>query len=151
MEQLINSLPELLRVAGDNEEVKTAAAVAAWNRIAGGALREHAVPTDLRGETLIVAVGDSVWEKQLKRMAPEFLFRLNHLVGQQLVKYVEFQINAAAVGAGNVAVQGPKSDKSAKSISFELLSSATEIRDPDLRRKFLAAASAVIERTESNS
>ena len=41
MEQLINSLPALLRAAGNAEEVTEAAALAVWNHVAGAGLRQQ--------------------------------------------------------------------------------------------------------------
>src|ERR687893_58405 len=62
MEELIQSLPKLLRAAGEAEEVAEAAAMVAWRRVAGEALRGCAVPFRLYRKTLIVAVADTTWQ-----------------------------------------------------------------------------------------
>jgi hypothetical protein len=44
MNQLIKSLPQVLRASGNSPEVAEAAAIAAWKFVAGDGLKEHAVP-----------------------------------------------------------------------------------------------------------
>jgi hypothetical protein len=55
MDQLINSMPALLRAAGDVEEVALSAARASWDHIVGEGLRNHTVVTDLKNKKLSVA------------------------------------------------------------------------------------------------
>ena len=68
MDQLIKALPGVLHAAGDSEDVAEAAAIAVWKHVAGDGLRPHAVPLRLHNKTLMVAVADSVWQKQLESM-----------------------------------------------------------------------------------
>ena len=68
MNQLIKSLPTVLRASGNAAEVAEAAAIAAWKHAAGDGLKEHAVPLRLEGRTLIIAVADRIWQKQLTSM-----------------------------------------------------------------------------------
>src|SRR5918996_4032757 len=94
MNQLIKSLPLVLRAAGNAEEVAQAAAIAAWKHAAGDGLKEHAVPVKLENRTLTVAVADAIWQKQLHLMRGQLLFRVNTILGQPLVSTIEFAIDS---------------------------------------------------------
>jgi hypothetical protein len=59
MDQLIDSLPALLRVAGDSEEIRKIAAVAARNHVAGDSLQQQTQETTSENR-LIVAVEDDI-------------------------------------------------------------------------------------------
>jgi predicted nucleic acid-binding Zn ribbon protein len=93
MNQLIKSLPDILRAAGDSEEVAEAAAIAAWKHAAGDGLKGHAVPLKLKDRTLTVAVADAIWQKQLHLMRGQLLFRVNTILGQPIVSAIEFVID----------------------------------------------------------
>jgi predicted nucleic acid-binding Zn ribbon protein len=93
MNQLIKSLPNILRAAGDSEEVAEAAAIAAWKHAAGDGLKDHAVPLKLKDRTLTVAVADAIWQKQLHLMRGQLLFRVNTILGQPIVSAIEFVID----------------------------------------------------------
>src|SRR3569832_280351 len=84
MNQLIKSLPQVLRASGNAAEVAEAAAIAAWKHAAGDGLKEHAVPLRLKNHMLIVAVADRIWQKQLTSMRGQMLFRINSILGQPL-------------------------------------------------------------------
>src|SRR5215218_7620730 len=93
MNQLIKSLPQVLRAAGDSAEVAEAAAIAAWKHAAGDGLKEHAVPLKLEDRTLTVAVADPIWQKQLTAMRGQLLFRINSILGERLVSALDFVID----------------------------------------------------------
>jgi hypothetical protein len=155
MEQLINSLPALLRAAGDAEEVKAAAALAVWNHVVGEGLRQQTVATRLQKQRLIVAVSDSVWQHQLESMSGQLLFRLNSLLGQGTITFIEFRVDPKTVESGRkrkAQAQNLSRDQRSYSepVSLELVSAAALIDNPDLRRAFLGAASSCIRRRESN-
>src|ERR671926_1728477 len=97
MDELFKALPQLLRAAGESEEVSEAAAFAAWRRVAGEAMRGCAVPFRLYNRTLVIAVPDVTWRKQLEQVSPQLIFRLNSLLGQALVTYVEFRVDPQTV------------------------------------------------------
>jgi hypothetical protein len=154
MDDLIRALPKLLRAAGEAEEVAEAAAMVAWRRAAGEALRGQAVPFRLYRKTLIVAVADTTWQKQLEAMSGQLLFRLNSILGQAVVTYIEFRIDPVTVRAERAAI-APQSNpaeqeqRALKSATGEVLSAAQAIHDDDLRRRFLIAAGSCIDRRES--
>jgi len=93
MEALIKALPAVLRASGNAPEVAEAAAIAAWKHCAGAGLRERAVPFALRDRTLMVAVADLIWQKQMMAMRGEMLYKINTLLGQPVVGAVEFIID----------------------------------------------------------
>src|SRR5919112_5461576 len=93
MNQLIKSLPPVLRATGDSAEVAEAAAIAAWKHAAGEGLKQHAVPLKLENRMLTIAVADHIWQKQLTSMRGQLLFRVNSILGQPLVSAFNFVID----------------------------------------------------------
>ena len=145
MDDLIRVLPKLLRAAGEAEEVAEAAAMAAWRRVAGESLRGCAVPFRLYRKTLVVAVPDTTWQKQLEAMSGQLLFRLNSILGQALVTYVEFRVDPQTIRQERARLRPSGEDSIAQeeralARAGELQAAATAIRDDSLRRRFLLAA-----------
>jgi hypothetical protein len=157
MDDLIRTLPKLLRAAGEAEEVMEAAALVAWRRVAGEGLRAQAVPFRLYRKTLIIAVADISWQKQLEAMSGQLLFRLNSLLGQAVVTYIEFRIDPKTIRAERARAQVREINRveqerrAIKSTSGEISEAAGAIHDDDLRRRFLLAAGSCIDRRESES
>jgi hypothetical protein len=155
MDDLIRTLPKLLRAAGETEEVMEAAAFIAWRRVAGDGLRAQAVPFRLYRKTLIVAVMDATWQKQLEPMSGQLLFRLNSLLGQAVVTYIEFRIDPKTVRAERDRARVRETNRveqerrALDSISGEISEAADAIHDDDLRHRFLLAAGSCIDRRES--
>ncbi|HEX7998698.1 MAG TPA: DUF721 domain-containing protein [Pyrinomonadaceae bacterium] len=154
MDDLLRVLPKFLRAAGETEEVLEAAAMIAWKRVAGEGLRGQAVPFRLYRKTLIVAVADTTWQKQLEAISGQLLFRINSLLGQAVVTYIEFRIDPATVKAER-AKRAAEIDAEAQerraleSAAGEVKAAAEAIADEDLRRRFLLAAGSCIERREN--
>ena len=139
MNQLIKSLPGVLRAAGDSTEVAEAAAIVAWKHAAGDGLKEHAVPLKLENRTLTIAVADAIWQKQLHSMRGQLLFRVNSILGKPLVSALDFVIDPKLV---KPAVGQPEQQEEFldNEVPLELWSAASAIQDKDLRRKFLKTA-----------
>jgi hypothetical protein len=156
MDDLIRSLPKLLRAAGETEDVLEAAALVAWKRVAGEGLRTQAVPFRLYRKTLIVAVADATWQKQLEAMSGQLLFRLNSLLGQAVVTYIEFRIDPRTVHAERAAAEvhemnrAEQEKRALRSVSGEISVAAGAIHDEELRHRFLLAAGSCIDRRESD-
>jgi hypothetical protein len=112
-------------------------------------LTVHAVPVKLEGQTLIVAVADNAWQKQLEQIRPQLLFRLNAVLGHSLVKLIELRVDPNALAKTQMP-QDPSSKHSDYPVPFELRAAASEIRDADLRRAFLGAATSCVKRLETN-
>jgi hypothetical protein len=154
MDDLFRTLPKLLRAAGETEEVLEAAALVAWRRVAGDGLRAQAVPFRLYRKTLIVAVADATWQKQLEAMSGQLLFRLNSLLGQAVVTYIEFRVDPKTVRAERDAARteaanrGEQEQRALNTVSGDISVAAAAIHDEDLRRRFLLAAGSCIDRRE---
>ena len=145
MDELIKSLPTVLRAVGSAPEVAEAAALAAWKHSVGEGLQNHAVAIKLENNILIVEVRDSIWQKQLATMKEQLLFRVNSVLGQAIVKDIELRVNPKAI----IVTQNTKSESPEvpdNEVPFELLSAASAIQDKELRRKFLRAAMATLKR-----
>jgi hypothetical protein len=152
MDDLIQALPKLLRAAGEAEEVAEAAAFVAWRRVAGEALRGHAVPFRLYRKTLVVAVPDVTWRRQLEEVSGQLIFRLNSLLGQAVVTYIEFRVDPATVGEERARLRAAAdldaaTEEDALRRSGELRAAAAAIHDEDLRRRFLLAAGSCMSRS----
>jgi hypothetical protein len=139
MNQLIKSLPGVLRAAGDSTEVAEAAAIAAWKHAAGDGLKKHAVPLKLEDRTLTIAVADAIWQKQLHSMRGQLLFRVNTILGKPLVSALDFVVDPEL--AKPPAEQPRQHDEILDNeVPLELWSAASAIQDKELRKKFLQTA-----------
>jgi hypothetical protein len=138
MNQLIKSLPKVLRAARNSPEVAEAAALAAWKHAAGDGLKARAVPLKLDDRKLIVAVADVMWQKQLHSMRGQLLFRINSLLGQPIVGEIEFVIDPKL--AAKVEQVNESEEPLDNEVPLELWSAANAIHDKELRRSFLKAA-----------
>jgi hypothetical protein len=139
MNQLIKSLPGVLRAAGDSTEVAEAAAIAAWKHAAGDGLKEHAVPLKLEDRTLRIAVADAIWQKQLHSMRGQLLFRVNSILGKPLIGALDFVIDPNIVKSP-VEQPAEREEFPDNEVPLELWSAASAIHDKELRKKFLKTA-----------
>lgn len=145
MELLLNLLPQLLRGAGDSDEAREHALIAAWAAVAGAQLRRVTAAVRLERKTLIVATTDRLWRDQLQDMTSHMLFRLNSLLGSPVVTSIEFVVNERLV---------PKARQAQPAVAFiapekqaqPLLEKAAAIADEQLRATFLRAAGKCLER-----
>lgn len=165
MDSLIRSLPTILRAAGDSAEVAEAAGMVAWKHAAGDGLRDHAVPLRLFEKTLVVAVADATWQRQLQSLSGQLLSQLNSLLGRQLVTFLEFRVDPSALersrasrdapgraraGSGAAGSSAPGSSAARSgAVPLDLAAAAAEIPDKDLRRAFLGAAVSCLNRLEN--
>jgi hypothetical protein len=154
MDDLFQTLPKLLRAAGESEEVLEAASFAAWRRVAGEALRGCAVPFRLYNKRLIVSVPDTTWRKQLEKVSPQLVFRLNSLLGQAVVTYVEFRVDPQTVREerrrlGRTEYERLNVEEAALGRAAELDDAAHAIHDETLRHHFLLAAGSCMNRRGS--
>lgn len=153
MDDLFRALPKILQAAGTSEAVCEAAAFAAWRKVAGE-MREQAVPFRLYRKTLIVAVLDATWQKQLEEMSGQLIFRLNSLLGQAIVTFIEFRIDPMTVKRERAKSEGKKMSKEEHELramqktAGPISQAAESIKDENLRRRFLIAAGSCLERRE---
>ncbi len=97
MQDLFRALPKLLKEFEDTEEVREAVVFAAWRRIAGESLSEHTVPFRLFNKHLIIAVADKMWKRHLESLSGQMIFKINSILGQPIVTFIEFRIEAATL------------------------------------------------------
>jgi aspartyl-tRNA(Asn)/glutamyl-tRNA(Gln) amidotransferase subunit C len=152
MEQLIKTLPAILKASGVSAEVAEAACIGAWKHAIGEGLSSHAVALQLQGSTLIVAVDDEMWRKQLHQMRGQFMFRLNSVLGQVLVKSIEFRIDPKRLAQVRGPEDGVSKDRGGREykVPVELVAAAAAIEDAELRRAFLGAATSCVRRLEDS-
>ncbi len=149
MESLLKLLPMMIRLSGDNEEVREQAAFAAWRAAAGKGVASACVPFRLYRKQLVIAVLDQTWQKQLEKLAGEYIFRINSLLGAPLVTFIEFRVDRDHVLKARKGDDNPIEFHHTEELAGELQSSANEIKDPELREQFLRAAAKSLERKET--
>ena len=91
MEDLFRALPALLKEFDENETLREAVVFAAWRKIAGKSLAQHAVPFRLYQKHLIIAVANEMWKNHLESLSGQMIFKLNSLLRQAAVTFIEFQ------------------------------------------------------------
>lgn len=144
-------MPKILARAGDNRDLTEIAAKVAWRRTAGEGLREHAVPFRLYDGTLVVSVADAVWQKQLRTMSAELIFRMNKLLQRNVVAAIEFRVNPRALGRRTTRSGKDRDSRIAEPLPANVVSSAATIEDPELRERFMRAATNCISRRDATA
>ena len=144
MEELLKSLPRILRAHQDSPELQEAAALAAWKHAIGEGLRPHTTAKKLEGKTLVIAVRDAIWQNQLNSMRSHLIFRVNSILGQPLLNNIELIIDPKSLPLASTA----KVETVDNEVPIELWSAASSIDDRQLRQKFLRAATAALKRKE---
>ena len=139
-------LPKLLRANGANAEL---AVKLAWSKAAGAGLRRHTIPVRLVSKTLIVAVADPIWQKQLQHMTAELIFRINNLVQGNLIDAIEFRVDAGALKSNRSTNTASVEESKNQPAPTELLFAASSIADEELRARFVRAAQNCIERRDA--
>jgi hypothetical protein len=150
MDKLFKTMPAILRAAGASDEVSEAACIAAWREAVGDGLSSHAVPLRLRNKTLVVAVADNLWQRQLEQMRGQLLFRLNSVLGAAQVRSIEWRIEPGTVTRARKAAAPDRKVVNDYRVPVELLQAAANINDVELRRAFLAAAMSCVQRLENS-
>jgi hypothetical protein len=152
MNELFRALPALLKEFDDNETVREAVTFAAWRKIAGESLRQHAVPFRLTQKRLTVAVKSETWRKHLEHLSGQMIFKINSVLGQAVVTFIEFHIDEKAVERENFKENKPTlSAEELEEIALEEVTpkmrrSADAIKDDNLRYQFLLAAGSCLAR-----
>jgi hypothetical protein len=152
MEDLFRALPKLLREFEDTAEIREAVALAAWRRVAGQSLCEHAVPFRLYNKHLIVAVANLTWKKHLEHLSGQMIFKLNSMLGQAVVTFIEFRVDEEMVLEERAKNKIPTiSSEEQEEIALEevtpkLRGAADAIKDDNLRYQFLLAAGSCLAR-----
>ena len=150
MLDLFRTLSRVLHDAEDIDEIRQAIVFAAWRRIAGESLAEHAVPVGLEETTLVVAVSNVTWQRHLKDLCGQMVFKLNAALGAPMVTFIELRVDQNAVRPRKTDDHEAELRRLAENeISLELRSAADKIEDEDLRKQFLLAAGNCLVRKRS--
>lgn len=145
MQDLLRFIPALMDQLGDNQVAREAFVFAAWKKIAGEGLRGKTAPIALEGETLVVAVRDASWKRNLESLAGQMVFKVNSAFRRQFVTFIEFRIDERAVDEESAVAEAATSQEqfetdAAQEITDEVRLAAESIKDEVLREQFLSAA-----------
>jgi hypothetical protein len=152
MNELFRALPALLKEFDDNETVREAVTFAAWRKIAGESLRQHAVPFRLEQKRLTIAVKSETWRKHLEHLSGQMIFKINSVLGKAVVTYIEFCVDEQAVEKENFKkIEQTLSPEELEEIALDEVTpqmrrSADAIKDDNLRYQFLLAAGSCLAR-----
>jgi hypothetical protein len=155
MNELFRALPALLRQMEDNESLRQAVVFAAWRRIAGEGLREHAVPLRLYQKHLIVAVMSETWKKHLEHLSGQMIFKLNSTLEQPLVTFIEFRVDEEIIKEERAKHQKNAVDEETQrqlaleQVTPKMRQAADSIKDENLRYQFLLAAGSCLARKKN--
>jgi hypothetical protein len=155
MLDIFRTLPGILDNIEGAEMVREAVVFAAWRRIVGEALAEHAVPLRLSNGRLFIAVSNLMWQRQLKDLCGQMLFKLNAALGTPTVNFIELEIDEGAVlsqrSKNSSDSESEFRNQAEREISPELADAADKIADEELRRTFLLAAGNCLVRKNRSS
>ena len=151
MNELFRALPALLKEFDDNEAVREAVVFAAWRKIAGDALRDHAVPNHLFKKHLVIAVSSETWRKHLEHLAGQMIFKINSKLGSAVVTFIEFRVDENAVKVERAkylrsADQIISDETALGEVTPKMRHAADAIKDDNLRYQFLLAAGSCLVR-----
>jgi hypothetical protein len=155
MEDLFRALPKLLKEFEDTEEVREAVVFASWRKIAGESLSEHTKPFRLYNKHLIVAVADKMWKRHLESLSGQMIFKLNSVLGQAIVTFIEFRVDEGLLAAErakhrtNQMTDEQRREAALDEVTPKLRHSADAIKDDNLRYQFLLAAGSCLARKKS--
>ncbi|HSB08232.1 MAG TPA: DUF721 domain-containing protein [Blastocatellia bacterium] len=143
---LLTIVPQMLRRAADSDDAREQAVFSAWLIAVGGPVRKATTPVRLERKTLIVAVADATWRKQLMSMRGQAIFKVNSVLGAPLVTTIEYVVNP------DLVVREPETTREVRFKAPEkqaqpLRELADRIPDPAIRDTFLRAAGKCLERT----
>ncbi len=152
MDDLFRALPALLKDFEDNETLREAVIFAAWKRTAGESLCEHTVPFRLYQKHLIIAVASEMWKRHLESLSGQMIFKINSLLRQAAVTFIEFRVDEKTVSAERAKRSSPYlsveqlEEMALNEVSTNLRHSADAIADDNLRYQFLLAAGSCLAR-----
>ncbi len=152
MQDLFRALPKLLKEFEDTEELREAVVFAGWRKIAGESLSGHTIPFRLFNKHLIIAVADKMWKRHLETLSGQMIFKLNSLLGQAVVTFIEFRVDEDALAAERAKFHKKQlSDEKMNEIALDEVTAkmrraADAIKDDNLRYQFLLTAGSCLAR-----
>src|SRR5688500_9871155 len=141
MLDLFRTLPRILNDIEGSELIKESVVFAAWRRIAGAGVSDHAVPLKLLDTTLPIAGANVMWQRQMKDLRGQMVFKVNAALGAPMITSIELRIDESAVlrerskwAAHPVASDASLRREAQAEISPELLDASRNIEDDELRK-----------------
>lgn len=156
MNELFRALPALLKEFDDNPNVREAVIFAAWRKIAGESLRGQTAAVNLFKKHLVIAVTSETWKKHLEHLSGQMIFKINSVLGQAFVTFIEFRVDEKAVlterlKTGKTTEEEISEESALSEISVKMRHSADAIKDDNLRYQFLLAAGSCLVRKKKIS
>jgi hypothetical protein len=151
MQDILGSFPAILKQIDPTGQSVEPLVFAAWKRCVDGALAEHVVPLRLEKNRLIAAVSNETWRRNVADLGPALAAKLNAALGSQIIKFIEFQVDAATIREHRRRSKQAREierDRTAiaAGIKTDLRTAADSIADQELREQFLAAAASSLAR-----
>ncbi|MBX7055149.1 MAG: DUF721 domain-containing protein [Pyrinomonadaceae bacterium] len=150
MEQLFGALPKILGRSDLDPVAHSAMVFAAWHRICGQLIKERTAVIDFTDLRLKVAVQDRTWQRHLEDMSPPMLAKLNTVLGDGSVRFIEFVIDGSAVDAAKGELTAEAHQPMAE-LDPQLRKAAEAIGDELLRESFLRTAAVYLDRQKRNN
>jgi predicted nucleic acid-binding Zn ribbon protein len=135
MQDLFRSLSEVIGTLEPAPAADEPLVFSAWRRVAGAAVEASARPACFVGRELTVITRDETWQRQLSRLAGQYLFQVNAELGRPTVSYIRFDVRPEAFPPVDSGSPLP-----------ELVRAAAAIESEELRSAFISAATAVLAR-----
>lgn len=83
-------LPKMINSLGMKKEYKARLIVFYWEKIVGRDIAAHVRPVRMSFRTLLLSTTDSTWANQLMLMQLDIIDKINHFIGENLVKEIRF-------------------------------------------------------------
>lgn len=129
-------LSKALRQIPPSDELLEKVVLAAWKPAVGEAIWKRTHPFRLYKSTLIVSVPSISWRQELRHLQQEILDKLNAVLGQRMVTFLEFRVDP---GFDKDQRPAPSMKLSPRQESVDL--PLEKIEDPELAKALAAAAS----------
>jgi hypothetical protein len=113
---------------------------AAWEFLAGGPLARRTRVRRIYQDRLLIDVPSSTWRYHLRRYEAEIAERVNRLLGEPVVKSVEWHVNPELAVVPAAAGPAPARKPPARETDAAVVEAAQKIADPELRELFLKTA-----------
>ena len=150
MRAIFESFPGLIDEL-PNEEAREAIVFAVWPTVLGEHLRERSAPLSFANGVLLVGVTNAEWKREFEEHAGKIIYKLNRTFVRALVERIELRVDVQAVERGAIGKKTRSGGLAASSSApTELKKASIAIADPYLRKHFLEAAAASIERRDAN-
>jgi len=127
MQRIAEMLPEVYRKLAREAADEQALLLGLWPVVVGAKIAARTRPLRLSGSTLEVQTADQQWRKELARMIPDIIRRLNAASGKSVVQDLQFLVDVK---------RAPRPPRRAASATGLKRDEADGIADPELRRLY---------------